>query len=279
MQTVFGIGKAQSGTEFIFQKTIPVAGKGTLFLDTAIGTVDVRTTQTDVVTIHITPQIRPALVDERDRLLANLDIEATQQQNDVRVTARFRRETPDDDRRHVRLHFEVSVPQHYNLELSTVGSVVSGDLQGDVKVETAGGSLNFGDIGGALTVDSAGGSITAGRVGGPIKVLSDGGRVSLKEVLDSITAETGGGSFKAYLSQRPGSDSTVSTSAGRIEMRLAQTAGVELDALSTGGRVQTNDPTLTDPCGKLNTLRTTINGGGPKLVLRAEGSIFLRTQP
>ena len=38
-----GIGKTQSGTEDILQKTFPVSGGGTPF-DAAIGTVDVRTT-------------------------------------------------------------------------------------------------------------------------------------------------------------------------------------------------------------------------------------------
>lgn len=256
-----GVGKTQSGTEDFLQKTFPVSGGGTLLLDAAIGTVDVRTTPAGVATVRVVPQIKTDTAEERQRLLANLVVDATQQQNDVTVTAKFRRETPDDERRQIRLHFEISVPENFNLDLNTVGAVTTGDIRGNVKVATAGGSISVGNIEGTLTVDSAGGSVTA------------------RGVMDSIQAETRGGSFTAYLSQQPRSDSNISTSGGRIEMRLAQTVGVELDAVTTTGRVTTDDPTLTEPHSKRNTLQTSINGGGPKLVLRAaDGSIRLRTQ-
>lgn len=251
-----GIGKTQSGTEDILRKTFPVSGGGTLLLDAAIGTVDVRPTPTDAVTVRVIPQIKTDDAGERQRLLANLVVDATQQQNDVTVTAKFRRETPDDERRQVRLHFEISVPQTFNLDVNTVGAITTGDIRGNVKVATAGGSIVLGNIEGTLTVDTQGGSVTAGGL------------------MDAIHAETSGGSFKAYLSQQPRSDSKISTSGGRIEMRLAQTVGVELDAVTTTGRVTTDNPALTDPHEKQNVLQTTINGGGPKLVLRAaDGSI------
>lgn len=277
MQTVIGIGKTQSGPESIVQKTFPVAGGGTLFLDAAIGAVDVKTATNNAVTVRVTPQIKTESLEERKRLLVNLVVDAIQDDNDVRVTARFKRETPGDERRQVRLHFEISVPQNYNLDLVTVGSVATGDLHGNVRIETAGGKIRVGDISGALTVETSGGSLTAGRVGGPSRVMTSGGPVSFKEVLDSIQAETGGGSFSAYLSQQPRSDSSVSTSGGGIEMRLAQDVGVDLDAMTVSGRVLTDDPALTERHAKRNVLQGGINGGGPKLVLRAiAGSIQLR---
>lgn len=277
MTTVIGISKAHSENENIIQKTFSVAGGGTLFLDAAVGTVDIRTATTGTVAVKVIPQLK---TEEQQRLLVNLVVDITQQQNDVRVTAKFRRETPDDERRQVKLHFEISVPQDYNLDLNTVGPVTTCDLHGNVKVETAGGEIHVGNIGGALTVDSSGGSLTAGSVGGPSKVVTLGGPVSFKQVLDSVQAETGGGDFTAYLSQQPRSDSNVSTSGGGIEMRLAQNVGVDLDARTTSGRVNTDDPALIERHAKLNVLQTNINGGGPKLVLRAAaGSIYLRTQP
>lgn len=280
MTTVIGIGKANSGNENIIQKTFSVSGGGTLFLDAAIGTVDVRTATTGIVAVKVIPLLKTDRVDERQRLLANLLVDITQQQNDVRVTAKFQPETPDDERRQIRLHFEISVPQDYNLDLKTVGRVRTGDLSGNVKLETAGGEINLGNIGGALTVDSSGGSLTAVSVGGPSNVRTSGGPVSLKEVLDAVQVETGGGDFTAYLSQQPRSDSSVLTSGGNIEMRLAQAVGMDLYAVTTSGRMITDDPTLTEPHAKQNVLQASINGGGSKLILRAAaGSIHLRTQP
>ncbi|HKR15454.1 MAG TPA: hypothetical protein VJT15_25530 [Pyrinomonadaceae bacterium] len=280
MTTAIGIGKAQSGNENMIQKTFPVGGEGTLFLDAAIGTVDVSTVTTNVVTVRVIPELKTDRAEERQRSLANLEVDITQQQNDVRVTAKFRRETPDDERRQVKLRFEISIPPNYNLDLNTVGRIAAGDLRGNVKIETAGGEINIGDVSGALTVDSSGGSVTVGRVGGPSKIVTSGGPVSFKEILDSVEADTGGGSFTAYVSQQPRSDSSVSTSGGGIELRLAQNVGVNLDAATTSGRVSTDDPSLTAPHSKLNALQANINGGGPRLVLRAAaGSIHLRTQP
>jgi len=280
MTTVIGIGKAHSGNENIIQKTFSVAGGGTLFLDAATGTVDVRTATGGMVAVKVIPLLKTDRVEERQRLLANLQVDITQQQNDVRVTAKFRHETSDDERRQVRLHFEISVPPDYNLDLNTVGRVRTGDLRGNVKVETAGGEIKLGNISGALTVDSSGGSLTADSVGGPIKAATAGGSISLKEVLDSVQVETGGGDFTAYLSQQPRSDSSVLTSGGNIKIRLAQDVGVDLFAVTTSGRMITDDPALTEPHAKQNVLQASINGGGAKLILRAAaGSIYLRTQP
>lgn len=280
MQPVIGIEETQFGAETILQKRFSVSGRGTFVLDAAIGTVDVRSVTSNIVTVKVSPQIKTNRVEDRQRLLSNVIVDATQNQNDVRVIAKLRPETPDDDRRQVRLHFEVSVPHNYNLDLNTVGSVAVGDLRGDVKVATAGSGVSLGNIEGGVSVDSSGGSLTAGRVIGPSKAVTEGGPVTFKEVLDSVQVETGGGSFTAYLAQQPRSESRVSTGGGGIDMRVAKNVGVELDARTTNGRVMADDPALVERHAKLNTLQTNINGGGPKLVLRAEGGcIRVRTHP
>lgn len=261
MLPVVGFAKAQSELADLIQKSFQVGAGGTLVLDAAIGSVDVRTVNGDVATVRVIPQLKTDNVEERARLLANLLVDTTQHGNDVTITAKFRRETPDDERRQVRLRFEISVPHDYNVELSTVGPVTVGDLHGNVKVETGGGDISLGNI------------------EGNVAIASSGGKVKIAGVMDSIRAETDGGSFTAYLSHQPHSQSSVSTAGGAINMRLAQSVGIDLDAVTIDGRVTTDDPLLTEPHTKRNILQTSVNGGGPKLVLRAaSGSIHLHTQ-
>ena len=254
MLSVFGIAKAQSEPESLLQKSFQVGAGGTLIVEAAIGSVDVRSAGNGL-TVTVIPQIKTQNAAERAKLLANLIVDATQQGNDVRVSAKFRRETPDDDRRQIRLRFEISVPSDYNVDLSTVGPVTTGDLRGNVKIETGGGDITLGNIAGHVTATSSGGKI---KIAG----------------LDSVQAETGGGSFTAYVSQQPHSDSSVSTDGGPIKLRLGESVRVDLDAAAINGRVITD----TEPNAKRNALQTSINGGGPKLVLRAAaGRIYLST--
>ena len=209
--------------------------------------------------------------------------------------------------------FRLTVPRRHDLELSTSGGGIEvGDLQGRVSVRTSGGSLSFGHIEGPIegktsggsislkgssgtaSVSTSGGSIRIGEVDGEVRAKTSGGSIHISraqgsvhaktsggsikvdEVLGPIDARTSGGSIRAQLSQQPHSPCHLGTSGGNVEVYLASDIGLQVDARTSGGRVSTDFPVQQGTLDK-NSLKASINGGGPLMTLRTSGgSIRLR---
>lgn len=290
--------KSRPRIEDIVRQSFEPGAGGKLTLTAAVGDVEVKAVEANAVTVEIVRRVDAADQAEAARLLENLIVEAAQQDRDVTVGARFRPDTTDDERRRISLHFQISVPRRYNLDVSTVGFFRAGDLQGDLQVETAGGAITLGHVEGAVVatssggeinlarvdgeaiVNSAGGRLTVGQLAGPLKAHTAGGCVSIEDAAGALEAETGGGSFKAYFSRQPPAASSIHTAGGRIEISLAQSVGVELDAAATNGRVISDYAEAAGPKSKRNALQVSINGGGPTLILRSsDGHIYLKSRP
>jgi hypothetical protein len=272
-----GAGERGPRVEETDRRTFDAGAGGRLTLAAPVGDVEVVAEETNVVTVEILRRVRAGDRGEAARLSANLVVETGQEGGDVTVRVSFRRETPDDERRRVGLRFRISVPRSYNLDVSTVGSFRVGDLRGGVSVETNGGDVSVGRVSGDVVVASGGGRVRIAGADGASKLTTEGGAVSL-ESAGAVEAETGGGPFKATLTRRPQTDSSVSTSGGRIELSIGPGVGVELDADAADGRVTGE---YEGPGGrKRNSLRVTVGGGGPRLVLRsAGGGIHLGNSP
>jgi hypothetical protein len=271
-----GSDKHRSRVEDTVSHSFNAVAGGKLTLASAIGDVEVVTSDTNVVTVEILRRVDADDKQEAARLLSNLLVETAQQNGNVTVRVRFRRETPDDERRRIRLRFQVSIPRTYNLDVSTVGFFKAGDLQGNVSAETSGGDISLGRIQGEVIAATSGGHVRIEATSGPVKLTTAGGPVSIENAASAIEAETGGGSFKAHLSRQPQSNSTIQTSGGKISLSIEQGVGVELDALATNGHIVSEYDETAKPKSRRDSLRTAVNGGGPVLVLRSEGgSIYL----
>ena len=203
-----------------------------------------------------------------------LEVTLTQQGNKVVVTGRF---TENRRRHRVRVRYQITVPDRFNVDLETKGgSIQVNDLTGTVKVSTAGGSLKFGNIvgpvngrtsGGSITLDggegrvtlrtsggsinvgdvmgdldlhTSGGSINIGMVEGNIEANTSGGAIHIEEAHGAIDASTSGGSITAYISQQPQADSQLQTSAGTITVYLAENLRLDLKARTNVGSVKSD---------------------------------------
>ena len=291
----FADADAASGTRDEIEKSFPVKPGGLLNFDSDLANVEIATRDTDMVRVEFTREFKVDTAQEANELRQKLTVEMAQSENNVKVTVRFADDRQGRDRNKVRLDFRITMPRKFNLDLRTAGSAKVGDLDGTVKASTLGGSLklgnvsgtvaamskggslSIGDVGAELEARSYGGSVTVGRVNGLVTATAEGGSVSIEEATDSIVARAAGGSVKAYLSKQPGRDSKITAEAGSIDLRLAKSVAVTVDAACTAGRLS-SDFSLhghqTDDPGRL---KGAINGGGPAIVLRASaGNINLR---
>ena len=206
------------------------------------------------------------------------------------------------------VQWNVRVPARYNLDVRTSGgsidladiggtveaktsggSIKTGKLQGpstlktsggsiyvagarnSVHANTSGGSITIGDTAGPVEARTSGGSISIARAEGDVYARTSGGGIKIEDAAGKVDASTSGGSISARISAQPRGDSRLATSGGGVTVELASGIGVELDARASGGGVHSDVPITIQGKQDDDSLQGSINGGGPKLVLRTSG--------
>ncbi len=301
---------AQDDSSDLISRSFDVGYGGTLTVDTDRGSIDVKTARAERVEVEITRDIWPGLFVDDEEILADFEIEFRHDGDDVYLYCDYKREWGGWfwDGAQLRVNFTITVPEEYNLDLTTSGgSIEVADLQGEVECETSGGSLHFqqitgsvygrtsggsitlvssdgsadiktsgggiriGDVTGRVNAHTSGGSIDITRAGDEVEVSTSGGSIYVDEVRGAINASTSGGSIAAYIARQPERDCSLKTSGGSVTVRLADGVKVDINAKTSGGRIWCELPILVNGVVGRNEIDGEINGGGPELYLRSSG--------
>lgn len=188
----------------------------------------------------------------------------------------------------VKLTATIEVPRQYNVELATSGGHIelknlignasggtSGgrltidSVQGDVKMRTSGGRISVRTIQGAVDVHTSGGAIEAVDIKGGLRAHTSGGSIRVQDVSGAVDVNTSGGSIDVDL-HGDNQGVVARTSGGSINLAVPSTIRASINASSSGGRVS-SDLELAAAQSTKNTLRGTINGGGPEITARTSG--------
>jgi hypothetical protein len=306
-------------TEDKLNKSFQIKAGGKLVLEADRGSIEVKSADVERVQIEVLRKVTDESRAKAEEILKNHQIEFSAEGDKVLVHSQMNKEWGGklwDKARHLQVHYQISVPKKFNVNLKTAGgSIKVSDLSGEVKSQTAGGSLNFGQIeglvfgrtsGGSISVagckgdvdvktsgggvslgdiegntsaHTSGGSISAKKLNGKAVVKTSGGSIDVADIKGSIEAGTSGGSVAAAISEQPSGDCRLYTSGGGIKVSLAEKVAVDVDAKTSGGRVVTDLPVTTTVQGeqKNNHLQGKVNGGGPALQLQTSGgSIHLK---
>ena len=294
------------------ERSFNVGRGGTLQIDASFGSIEVSTSGGSSVDVKVIREVRERYEDDAQQILAEHQVNVSQSGNDIIVTTEVSdraRDRWNDEYRNtpLRVRFEISVPRDYNVDLETAGGNIEvDDLNGDLRSETAGGNLDFGNISGTVWAHTAGGNITnfipidikvrgvtigdidgnvdaetsggsirIERAGGEVHASTAGGNIEVKEVGGTIEATTSGGNVSATITRQPSGDCRLSTSAGTVTVTLAEGIAVDVDARTSIGSVA-SDFSIDGTVGR-NSIRGSINGGGPELHLRTSaGNIRIR---
>ncbi|MEO8036769.1 MAG: DUF4097 family beta strand repeat-containing protein, partial [Acidobacteriota bacterium] len=167
-----------------------------------------------------------------------------------------------------------------NVTLASVGGPVNvhtsgGDVKltsatGKVEIRTSGGSIRIDDASTAVDARTSGGSIEIGRTSGDVYARTSGGDIRLASVTGGVDAQTSGGSVTANFAGQP-HPSKLFTSGGDVMVTVGGSAGLDLDAKSSGGDVESDLPVTIQGGHRDNAIVGKINGGGPQFVLRSSG--------
>jgi DUF4097 and DUF4098 domain-containing protein YvlB len=121
---------------------------------------------------------------------------------------------------------------------------------------------------------TCGGSIKLGHVRGTVSAKTSGGSIHIANAESTVEATTSGGSVSATISKQPQSDCVFATNGGSVDIRLARTLALNVEANGRNGRV--SGPFFEQAKNKQQgqTRRAMLNGGGPKLSAKtSSGSI------
>jgi len=183
----------------------------------------------------------------------------------------------------------LKVPQNCHLDIRTSGGNISAaNVSGHSQLRTSGGNLDLSNLEGELVAKTSGGHIKVKRVFGKTYLSTSGGNIHLEDLDGDITAKTSGGNVDLL---GVAGEIVAKTSGGNIEIRLvgpykgiqASTSGghircyvegelnADLNARTSGGRVQVDFPiTITGKISK-SKVQGKVNGGGPPMELRSSG--------
>jgi DUF4097 and DUF4098 domain-containing protein YvlB len=115
------------------------------------------------------------------------------------------------------------------------------------------------------------------EVAGRVEARTSGGTIELREVAGPVVARTGGGSISVRFTRHP--EGELRTSGGSIEAEIPEGVGLDLEASTSGGRVDVDRDLDFD--GRLERMRAVgrVNGGGPPLQLHTSGgSVTVRSR-
>jgi DUF4097 and DUF4098 domain-containing protein YvlB len=294
------------------EKRYDVKSGGSLTVLSEFGAIEIQTAEQEKVEVVITQESKSKSVEAVEKMLTDFELAFEHEGSDVHIRGTFKQGSEHWQKQLnlTKIHFLITVPQQYNIDLNTSngdisvanltgdvrvrtsnsslcfenitgavwghtsgGSVEAVDVAGDVQVRTSGGSLRFGAIQGFISGRTSGGSIKVVDCSGGTDVRTSGGGIWLGSIGRNVTARTSGGSIEANMTTQPQSASSLRTSGGQITCTLIPDIAVDLAAKTSGGRVSTDFAVESTIQGKVpkNRLEGSINGGGPLLKLRTSG--------
>ena len=165
------------------------------------------------------------------------------------------------------------------------GAVDAADMNGSIRVETAGGNIHLDQIGRSATVRTGGGEIRVGRVNGSLRCLSSGGSIRVEHTGAETWCETAGGEITV---RDAGGPLHVSTNGGNVEVARAEgsvsassaaglievrQAGGTVHAETKGGSIQVGSARGVQCESAAGTIRVK-SASGALRIITASGSIL-----
>lgn len=152
------------------------------------------------------------------------------------------------------------------------GSVVVRQLKGSVRARLGAGDCVVSRCSGDADIDNRSGAVQIGTVGGRATIRDGNGSVELQHALGAAVVSAVSGDVVLGLPQRVGGEVRVDVDGGNLYLKIDPAAACTVNASSVWGKVRSDFP-FTIRSGGLGKRRFdgTLNGGGPLLVLHANG--------
>ncbi len=268
------------GNDKNIEKTFTVQPDGQLNIQTDVGNISVKGTESNEVSIRV-------MARGSEEELRKFDVSLDQNGNNVEIKGTMKRSHfRFFDNHWLEIQYEIQVPKSYNLNLHTSGGNIEingvkgkiegetsggnlelSELEGNVKLSTSGGNVNIEKSSGDFNLETSGGNMYGESITGPLQMETSGGNIEIKNGYGKVRASTSGGNIHAYMKDNKGID--LSTSGGNIVVRVPKSITADIQAEASGGDVNCD----LEYTGKIKdgSMKGKINGGGNLIRLETSG--------
>lgn len=263
----------------IVKRTFPAQRGGQLEIDADQGNVEIVSGKSSEVRIAVERIVSVNTKEEAKAVLESHNLVIDRKGSTIWVHSRVEKDRFAWKRSGERLRIKiiVEVPDEYDLEIASgAGNVSVGDVKGWASVRTGAGNVTIGDTDGDLEIFSGSGNIEIRTTKGDVRVRNGAGNVLLDNVQGRINADLGAGNITARFLSTLDAASELSTSAGQINVQVADNIGANVSAIAKVGSCSTDFPLKVSGSWMKKSFDGSINGGGPNLTLRTNvGNIVL----
>lgn len=239
-----------------FSQSYPFAAGGTLTLRNVNGGVTLDAWDRNEVRIEAEKEVKASSDADAKKIMDQVKIDVQPGSGSLRVDTRIpKRDTGFlglfGSNANVNVTYRVHLPRRATIDAGTVnGAIALSGTQGPAKIGTTNGGIKAAGVDGDLDLGTTNGAIEAAGVTGTVKADTTNGHIDLQF---------------ARVPNR--GDSKASTTNGRVTVKMPKGSGVEVDAATTNGRVESDFQVAGGQPGKRH-LTGAINGGGSTLHIR-----------
>ena len=287
------------------EQSFDVGSRPALRVDSFYGTVNVREVAgAKSIGVVVIQTAATDIEADMDRRLGALDLKIEKASDGaVALSAQFRRSVTWtwENWPPVGLVFEVTVPTRCDVEIRTgdgqivlgavagrvdlaseSGAIFTKEIDGSVKARSRSGAIAITACTGAIDVVTETASITVGRAGGRTVLSSRGGYIEVQRAAGEVIVRGDGSNAQVGFVSPIREPADLSLSGGSLVMELENNAASTLDlrASRLGSVNLRGELPMEVQSGGLgkSTLQSTVNGGGPKLIARANGgNVWVRS--
>ncbi len=160
--------------------------------------------------------------------------------------------------------YRISIPSDFTLSINSTGGdiIISGKLNGDLKVVTAAGLIQFGEVNGNVTANTGGGDIKGAGIRGKVSLNTAGGDISIANTDGELVLNSAGGDIKV---DNVTKSATINTGGGNITLGKIEGKG----SVRTGG----GDIKVASAVNGINIT----TGGGEIIMSDSKGDVAVST--
>lgn len=291
---------AEQKYEEKFEKTVPLAKTGRLYLSNISGNVEIMTSKEAQVRIEALKTSKAGSLDKAKENAAKVTIEVTAEADAVRVETQYPKRQGGfwgGDSLNVSVDYKVWVPEQAGVELRSVsGDVRVAAIGGAAKVKSVSGNVGLdgaagadvdlvsGDltlkaIAGDARIKAVSGNIEATAVKGSVDVKAVSGDIKLLDVTgaQTVNAESVSGNITYAGAVVDGGRYEIKTHSGDVRMTIPAGSSFDLEANTFSGDID-SDFEIT-VVGKISPreIQGKVGKGGATLVLKTfSGNVDLK---
>jgi hypothetical protein len=265
------------------ERSFTVSGRPTLFLRNGDGRTRITSDSQSQVHVKAIKEVhRAGSREEALRIAERVQIRIEQSGNRIEIEARYPRRVGNlfGNEPEVLVHFEVTAPKSSDIDArSSDGSLDVYGFDGRIDVTTGDGDLTADNCSGRITAQTGDGSLRIEISRGEVSAHSGDGKITLDGAFQGLEAKSGDG--RIDITARAGSkmerDWSIRSGDGNVRLILPEGFAATLDASTSDGRIDSEQPVTVEGSSSKNHLTGKLNSGGYRLRIQTgDGNINIR---